>query len=252
MKLDIKRIWNKHFGIDEEEQQQQVDTTPKGFDKIDGFNDIKKIVRAAIYDDKRHGILFVGPPACSKTLFLEAVIEEAGEGLYFDGTNITNKILDVLNEEKPNIVCIDELEKIPKNFQEKILNLCESGRVDVEQKKSQYHFTLPTLKVFAAANDKTRLSKPLRSRFLVLQLPKPPEQQFIRIAEKLTPHLGKTAGFIAKCVYAQGGDIRSYRQIASFVEMGWSEQDVLELMQTMSKYSDLGQEKDQPKEKERK
>jgi len=166
---------------------------PRGFDKIDGFNDIKKIVRAAIHDDKRHGILFVGPPACAKTLFLEAVIEEAGEGLYFDGTNTTNKILDVLNKERPNIVCIDELEKMPKNFQEKILNLCESGRVDVEQKKSQYHFTLPTLKVFAAANDKTRLSKPLNSRFLTFNLPNPNEQQFIAIAEKLTLPLGKTA-----------------------------------------------------------
>jgi replication-associated recombination protein RarA len=169
---------------------------------------------------------------------LEAVIEEAGEGLYFDGSNTTNKILDVLNEERPSIVCIDELDKMTKNFQEKILNLCESGRVDVEQKKTQYHFTLHTLKVFAAANDKTRLSKPLRSRFLVLQLPKPTEQQFIGIAEKLTPHLDKTAGFIAKCIYAQGGDIRSYRQIASFVEMDWSEQDVLELIQTLSKYSE--------------
>lgn len=58
-----------------------------------------------------------------------------GEGLYFDGTNSTNRILDVLNDERPNIVCIDELEKMPKNFQEKILNLCESRRVDVEQKK---------------------------------------------------------------------------------------------------------------------
>jgi MoxR-like ATPase len=208
------------------------------FDKIDGFDDIKKIVRAAIFDDKRHGILFVGPPACAKTLFLEAVIEEAGQGLYFDGTNTTNKILDVLNDERRGIVCIDELDKMPKNFQEKLLNPCESGRVDVEQKNVQYHLTLQNLKIFAAANDKTRLSKPLRSRFLVLNLPKPTEQQFIGIADKLTPHLGKTAGFIAKCVYAQGGDIRSYRQIADFVEMGWSEQDVLELMETMNKYSD--------------
>jgi Holliday junction DNA helicase RuvB len=198
----------------------------------------KHQVRSAIFNDKRHGILFVGPPACAKTLFLEAVIEEAGEGLYFDGSNTTNKILDVLNEERPDIICIDELEKMPKNFQEKILNLCESGRVDVDQAKTQYHFKLENLKIFAAANDKTRLSKPLHSRFLVLQLPKPTEQQFIGIAEKLTPHLGKTAGFIAKCVYAQGGDIREYRQISQFVEMGWSEQDVLELMETITKYSE--------------
>jgi SpoVK/Ycf46/Vps4 family AAA+-type ATPase len=115
MKIDIKKIWNKHFVI-EEEPQEQVDITPRGFDKIDGFEDIKKIVRAAIFDSKRHGILFLGPPACAKTLFLEAVIEEAGEGLYFDGTNTTNKILDVLNEEKPNIVCIDEPPRFPMSF----------------------------------------------------------------------------------------------------------------------------------------
>jgi hypothetical protein len=30
MKIDIKKIWNKHFGIEEE---QQLDTTPRGFDK---------------------------------------------------------------------------------------------------------------------------------------------------------------------------------------------------------------------------
>lgn len=130
MKIDIKKIWNKHFGIEEE---QQLDTTPRGFDKISGYEDIKKLARAAIFDNKPHGILFLGAPACAKTLFLEAVIEEAGQGLYFDGTNTTNRILDVLNEERPNIVCIDELEKMPKNFQEKILNLCESG---VEQKKT--------------------------------------------------------------------------------------------------------------------
>lgn len=47
MKIDIKKIWNKHFGIEEE---QQVDTTLRGF-KIDG-DDIKKIVRAAIFDSK--------------------------------------------------------------------------------------------------------------------------------------------------------------------------------------------------------
>lgn len=245
MKINIRSIFNKHFGIEEGPKEKEVDASPRGFDKIEGFEDIKKIVRAAIFDSRRHGILFIGPPACAKTLFLEAIIEEAGRGLYFDGTNTTNRILDVLNEERPNIICLDEIEKLPRNWGEKLLNLCESGRVDVEQKKTQYHFELPNLKIFAAANDKTRLSKPLRSRFLVLHLPAPTEAQFVAIAKKLTPHLGKTAGFIAKCVYAKGGDIREFRQITSFVKIGWSEQDVLELMETMNKYSDPEKEKDQ-------
>lgn len=237
MKLDIKKIWNKHFGI-EDPEHTEVDSTPRGFAKIEGYDDIKKIVATAIESQKRHVILFDGPPACAKTLFLEAVIEEAGRGMYFDGSNTTNKILDVLNEERPDIICIDEIEKMPKNFQEKLLNLFESGRVDVEQKKTSLHFELPMIKIFCAANDKTRISKPLLSRCLKFHLPAPTEQQFVKIAEKLTPHLGKTAGFIAKYVLAQRGDIRMYRQVADFVQMGWSETDVLELMQTMTKYSE--------------
>ncbi|MGA9150831.1 MAG: hypothetical protein WBZ36_09645 [Candidatus Nitrosopolaris sp.] len=31
------------------------------------------------------------------------------KGVYFDGSNTTNRILDVLEEEMPRVICIDEL-----------------------------------------------------------------------------------------------------------------------------------------------
>jgi len=42
-----------------------------GFAKIQGYEDIKDIVRRALDSDENYNLLFVGPPASSKTLFLQ-------------------------------------------------------------------------------------------------------------------------------------------------------------------------------------
>jgi MoxR-like ATPase len=53
---------------------------------------------------------------------------EFKKGVYFDGSNTTNGMLDVLEEERPKIICIDELDKMPREFQNQLLNFMESGR----------------------------------------------------------------------------------------------------------------------------
>ena len=80
-----------------------------GFAKIQGYEDIKDIVRRALDSDENYNLLFVGPPASSKTLFLQGILEMKS-GVYFDGSNTTNRILDVLQERRPKIICLDELE----------------------------------------------------------------------------------------------------------------------------------------------
>jgi MoxR-like ATPase len=62
------------------------------------------------------------------------------DGVYFDGSNTTSRILDVLEEQRPRIICIDELDKMPRTFQNQLLNFMESGRVKVDQQKKQYDF----------------------------------------------------------------------------------------------------------------
>jgi hypothetical protein len=76
----------------------------------------------------------IGPPATSKTLFLLDILK-AVNGVYFDGSNTTNKILDVLEQERPKIICLDEIDKLQKSYQHILLNFMESGRVDVEQQR---------------------------------------------------------------------------------------------------------------------
>jgi hypothetical protein len=116
-------------------------TTAAGFARIQGYEDIKDIVMRALDSDENYNLLFVGPPACSKTLFLQGILEMKS-GVYFDGSNTTSRILDLLEEERPKIICVDELDKMSRQFQNQLLNFMESGRVDVEQQRKQYHFEI--------------------------------------------------------------------------------------------------------------
>jgi hypothetical protein len=66
-----------------------------GFENIQGYDDLKDIVRRALDAEDNYNLLFIGPPASAKTLFLLGTIEYK-KGVYFDGSNTTNRILDVL------------------------------------------------------------------------------------------------------------------------------------------------------------
>ena len=62
------------------------------FGNIEGYDDIKDIVRRALDADENYNLLLCGPPASAKTLFLLGILE-CMKGVYFDGSNTTNRIL---------------------------------------------------------------------------------------------------------------------------------------------------------------
>jgi hypothetical protein len=70
----------------------------------------------ALDAEDNYNLLFIGTPACAKTLFLLGILEFK-KGVYFDGSNTTNRILDVLEQERPKIICIDEVDKMSREFQ---------------------------------------------------------------------------------------------------------------------------------------
>src|SRR5215469_10809692 len=155
-------------------------STSDAFDKIQGYDDLKQIVSRALDAEDNYNLLFVGPPASSKTLFLQSILH-IRKGVYFDGSNTTSRILYVLEEKRSKIICIDELDKMPRPFQNQLLNFMESGKIDVEQQRKQYHFEIKRANVFATANNISRLSKPLQSRFRKLFLPRYTEEQFLDV-----------------------------------------------------------------------
>ena len=112
-----------------------------GFAKIQGYEDIKDVVIRALESEENYNLLFVGPTASSKTLFLQGILE-IKSGVYFDGSNTTDRLLDVLQERRPKIICMDELDKMSRQFQNQLLNFMESGRIKVDQMRRQYDFEI--------------------------------------------------------------------------------------------------------------
>jgi replication-associated recombination protein RarA len=208
----------------------------KQFGNIVGYDDIKDLVRRVSSSDENYNLLFCGPPACAKTLFLLGILE-CRKGVYFDGSNTTNRILDVLEEERPRVICIDELDKMPRQFQNQLLNFMESGRVKVDQQRKQYDFEIKGAKVFATCNDINRLSKSLQSRFRKLFLPRYTEQQFIDVSVKVLCNVSDSmARYIGFTVFKNGGDIRDAISIGKLVRKSDSSIQVERIINTMGKY----------------
>ncbi len=203
------------------------------FKNIQGYDDIKDIVRRALDAEDNYNLLLVGPSASAKTLFLLGILEYR-KGVYFDGSNTTNRILDVLEEKRPNIICIDELDKMPRQFQEKLLSFMESGYIKVDQMRRQYDFKIKGAKVFAACNEISKLSRPLQSRFRRLHLTPYTKEQFLEVLPKL-----KIAHVVGKTVWDQGGDIRDVISIGRLVRKNDSPEEVEEILATMIKYGEI-------------
>jgi replication-associated recombination protein RarA len=178
-----------------------------GFDSISGYEDIKHLICRALHSEDSINILFWVEPASSKTMFLMELAMERG-AVFFDCTNTTSRILDVLEQERPKIILLDEVDKMGRVFQGQLLNFLENGHIKVDQMKRRYDFTIKGAKVFASANDLNKLSAPLRSRFRRLHLPKYTRDQFLEIAVKVCPKLSQeTASMIGEEVWKSQGDI---------------------------------------------
>jgi hypothetical protein len=127
-----------------------------------------------------------------------------------------------------------------KSWQNQLLNFMESGRVDVEQQRKQYHFEIKGAKIFATANDISRLSKPLQSRFRKLFLPRYTEEQFLDVSEKV---LSKTspsiARYIGASVWKSQGDIRDVISIGKLIRKSDGPREIEQIMNTMAKYGNM-------------
>jgi MoxR-like ATPase len=137
-----------------------------------------------------------------------------------------------------NYAVLDELDKMPRQFQEKLLNFMESGRIKIHQMRKQYDFRIKGAKIFAACNQITRLSRPLQSRFRCLHLPRYNEEQFLEVSAKVLPKL-KKAHVIGKAVWDQGGDIRDVISIGKLVRKNDGPEEVERILSTMIKYGEM-------------
>jgi hypothetical protein len=63
---------------------------PSTFDNIQDYEDVKNIVRRALDSPESYNLIFIGPSASGKTLFLDGITCYK-DAVFFDGSNTTSK-----------------------------------------------------------------------------------------------------------------------------------------------------------------
>jgi len=142
----------------------RIDLPDDLFEPIVGFDDIKEILRRSLTSQRPVHQLLHGPPASAKTLFaLE--LERVGAARYTLGSSSSKAGLrQMLMEDQPNVLIIDELDKGNRRDHSVLLSVMETG-ILVESLYGRHDGVRLETRVFATANDKTVLPTELLSRF---------------------------------------------------------------------------------------
>jgi Holliday junction DNA helicase RuvB len=141
------------------------------FEDIVGHEDVKELLTACLLAEKPVHVLLAGPPALAKSLFLWDIERVAGKRALWLVGSATSKagLWDVVAERRPEILLIDELDKMNAADTAALLSLMEGGRL-VRAKRGRELDLRHQLRVVAASNRLSMLSPELRSRFAIRML----------------------------------------------------------------------------------
>ena len=141
------------------------------FEDIIGHDEVKELLRAALLADKPVHVLLAGPPALAKSLFLWDIERAVGEKAIWLVGSATSKagLWDLVAERQPQVILIDELDKMNAADTAALLSMMEGGRM-VRAKRGRELDLSNQLRVVAASNRLDRLSPELKSRFAIRKL----------------------------------------------------------------------------------
>jgi Holliday junction resolvasome RuvABC ATP-dependent DNA helicase subunit len=216
----------------------------KVFSTIEGLDDIKEMMLRALESPERAHTLLVGPAACAKSLFLLQIEKFMRTKVYFaEGASTTKAGLQkfVAENHDKEVIIIDEIDKMPIKDQEGLLTMMERGEF-VSTKVRNTQTVRANMVIFATSNSTERLSKPLLSRFTVLEIPEYGYPEFESISVRLIKKLPQNAVIqIASLVWKTGSrDIRDVLKIAKLCNPADTEEDITRLITIHNKYRRTG------------
>jgi hypothetical protein len=191
---------------------------------IIGFDDIKAEMGRAIESRKKVNFLLEGPPACAKSLMLEAVRNVAPRSyMAFGSRTSASGLSDVLFEHKPMILLMDECDKMRADAYSVLLGLMESGEIIETKSQKTRGVKLPNTIVIAACNSSAKFSREFLSRFAAhIFFPEYSRDEFITVCEGFLSRSENAPLEIARLIGAEVfdkalGDVRKARGIWNFM-----------------------------------
>lgn len=185
------------------------------FNIIVGHDNIKTIVRYAIDAEKPVHLLFSGPPASAKTLFLMELARLPSSYYCLAQTTSQAGMSNLLFVHQPDFLLIDEVERLSGDHIGVLNSLMATGIISESKYGKTRSMELST-KVFAAGIRVNSLPRDLMSRFTTLKFNAYVEAEFINVAIKVLTSLENSseemAMEIAKSVWGKNGESSDIRQ----------------------------------------
>lgn len=217
------------------------------FKEIYSYDDLKINLYRALESEHNVNVLLIGPPATSKTLFIRCIYENLKNCIYIDVANASGRgIIDNLYHNKnTKYILLDEIDKLKRNEQSLLLNLLETGEVNVNLKSEKIKFKMNNPIVFGTSNSKDRLTKPLFSRFQSYFLREYTEEEFTLVSENLLVTKFAFSSDVSKVIAGrlllhESKDIRKVLQVAKLIRKGDGEREVMGIIDTFLKYQNEG------------
>jgi len=213
------------------------------FDVIIGYDDLKENLIYALERKRKLNFLLIGPPATAKTLFILCIQKVMGEESYLaTGSRVTAAGLsEVLLDYRPEVLLLDEIDKMDMKAYAVLLSLMETGDV-LETKHGRHGGIRLNTTVVAACNETQRLPPELFSRFMEINFKPYNRNTFIEVCkrwlsreENLDEDL---ASYIGEQVWEKiaSKDVRRARDIARLLQEKTKE-DVDRRMHFLLRYS---------------
>ena len=223
---------------------------------IIGFDDIKYTLAGAIENRRKVNFLLEGPPACAKSLMLEGVRSIVPKAyMAFGSRTSASGLSDALFEHQPEVLLMDECDKMHNDVFSVLLGLMEGGEIIETKSKKTRGIKLNTM-VIGACNGSVKMPREFLSRFaLHVRFPEYTRDEFIDVcigfltrAENAPPEIARLIG---QTVFDYRiGDVRKARG-AWLLMNEPTESEVGRVIQLMLKYSpDADNIKKREKQKE--
>jgi Holliday junction DNA helicase RuvB len=207
------------------------------FSVIEGYQDLKDLVRTVLGSEKPVHLLFTGVPASAKTMFL---MEMARLGApYVLGSQASRAgIAQLLFDTEPRILLVDEIDRIGTKDISVLLSLMATGVVSETKHGKQRSVTVDT-RVFAACNS-LRLAPELLSRFMVLEFKPYSLNDFLTVAtnvlvkqEGISPEL---AAYIAQRTWESSARFPDPRQAVRVARLAKTKEEVDSVFELQRRY----------------
>jgi Holliday junction DNA helicase RuvB len=198
---------------------EPMDISDNLFGDIIGHDEVKELLKACLLAEKPVHVLLAGPPALAKSLFLWDIERVAGERAIWLVGSATSKagLWDVVAERQPEVLLIDELDKMNAADTAALLSIMEGGRL-VRVKRGRELNLSNQLRVVAASNRLSLLSPELRSRFAIRTLSAYNREDFLTVVRGVLvsrEHIGtETAEQIAALLDGRTHDVRDAIRVA--------------------------------------